>query len=513
MLATHTLVIPTYNRPELLARIVLHYVARGRPMELLVLDSSKPDIAAANAEALKPHAQHLRHLVFPTTMPMALKLSQGLAEVSTPTCSFCADDDLVFLDGLRDALVFLRSNPGHVSAHGLYLNFREQKHVVHLTREYAGESNDAATAGGRIFRLCQNYESLFYGVFRTDDLREIFAGVASLPSLHYQELFQSVAALIKGKVERFPKFFAARRSGPAAEPERDKWQTYYWFAENPSEFMAHYAEYREHLWMFCQASAAETSPDREAFLKIVDLTHAMYFSKGCPPEYLHSILKPSLGNDRFAKNQADLFQTIRRSPGQQKVGAAEALTLRVLRSLRRRRRPPAGGAAEAIAQLDARMRQLGNSPWTCQLPAGLSWLASNQDFQASYLELCLYLDADIATSDEALHQAELVGYWTLQNPDHGDQLAGPQDRISVSAGYEFTRSGGVKVSLRSRDRALATYDETWTGAWRMPHPTRVEASFGTHDEVFEFAPTRLSRTSTTVARRAWEKEFVLLKQQ
>ena len=217
-LAGHTLVIPTYNRPALLCRLVTHYAEHARPLKLLVLDSSKPAIAAENAAALKAHLPYLRHVVYPTTTPMAAKLVLGLRDVATPTVSFCADDDIVFTDGLRQARNFLLDNPDYVCAHGFYLNFREDGFQIHITREYAGESNEANHPGARIFRLCQNYESVFYGVFRTGDLHDILAEAASIPSLHYQELFQSVGALIKGKIKRLQCFYAGRRSGPEAEP-------------------------------------------------------------------------------------------------------------------------------------------------------------------------------------------------------------------------------------------------------------------------------------------------------
>jgi len=394
-LAAHTLVIPTYNRPALLKRLLSYYLDRVRPMQLLVLDSSKPEIAAQNADTLAAHQRHVRHITFPTTVAMASKLCQGLALAETPTVSFCADDDLVFPVGLRQACAFLLEHSDHVSAHGLYLNFGEHGNAVHLMREYAGQSNDAAHAGARIFRLCQNYESLFYGVFRTDDLREIFLGVSSLPTLHYQELFQSVAALIKGKVHRFPKFYAARRSGPAAEPDRTRWQTYYWFAENPAEFLEHYFHYRDGLWDFYTRYGAEPRLDRDAFFKVLDVAHSMYFSNGCPPRYFHSVLQQYWPDDGLVDKHVDLFQMIRHNGSRRKLSSTERLTLKLLRRLRRWQRPSSDSAivAAALSALDREIQSKSRRPWKCELPAGLKWLVTNEDFRASYRELCSYLDA------------------------------------------------------------------------------------------------------------------------
>jgi glycosyltransferase domain-containing protein len=387
----HTVVIPTYNRPELLARLIAYLVGRTGSMSLLILDSSAPDIAAVNSGTLAPQGERVRHMAFPTTMPMAAKLSAGLAHVTTPTASFCADDDIVFPDGLREALSRLRNQPDHVSAHGLYLNFGEHGHDIHLMSEYAGASNDAAHPGARIFKLCQHYESLFYGVFRTDDLKDIFSQVAQIPTLHYQELFQSVAALIKGKVERFPSFFAARRSGPAAEPAREKWQTYYWFAENPAEFLAHYAEYRSRLADFFE-SRSLVQLQREQVLKLLDITHAMYFSRGSPPAYFHSVLEPLWPGDRFVRQNVDLLHAMRPAGRRAAIPAGIRRAFKRLSRLRGGPRPTSGDIAAALAALDRHVATAGSVPWKCRLRPGIEWLVLNEDFCTSYQELCRYLD-------------------------------------------------------------------------------------------------------------------------
>lgn len=385
-LADHTLVIPTYNRPELLERLVTYYGRHTRPLRLLVLDSSKPKIAARNAATLNPHSAYLRHITYPTTTVMAAKLAFGLNEVTTPTVSFCADDDLVFADGLREAREFLLDHPDFVCAHGLYLNFQEDNFEIYITQEYAGESNEAKHAGARIFRLCQNYEFVFYGLFRTRDLQEIFTEAAQIPSLHYQELFQSVGALIKGKIKRLRCFYAGRRSGPEAEPTRDRWQTYYWFADNPTEFLQHYAEYRNRTLAFYAAHGAKPQLAAVDFLRMLDITHAIYFSKGCPPEYFHSRLQPYWPEDAFQKEHADLFRVLRSEllpPGPKRVSFAKKL-LRGMRFFRARVGP--------AAPIDADIRKWSSHPWTCVLPRRLHWLAGDENFRAAYCELCVYLD-------------------------------------------------------------------------------------------------------------------------
>jgi glycosyltransferase domain-containing protein len=382
----HTLVIPTYNRPALLKRLVQYYHKRAWPMKLLVLDSSKAKVTEENAKALSLFGESVRHIVFPGTTPVAAKFSQGLDLVQTPYASFCGDDDLVFQQGLQTAIAFLQDHTDYVCAHGLYLNFRQEGHVVHLMREYAGPGNEATHPGARIFRLLQKYESLFYGVFRTTDLRDIFSAVASVPTLHYQELFQSVAALIKGKVKRFPRLYAARQSCPPAEPKREKWQTYHWFADNPAEVLDEYRAYCGELWKFYEAHGTAPRLDKKAFFKTLDLAHAVYFSAGCPPEYFHSVLQQHWPEDPYHKiANMDLFDQLR-SPVS-RDGPDIVRMLAVMRHVLW-----AIWSAPSLARLNHNVKKTCRTPWKCRLHLPLWWLATVPEFRSSFLELCHYLD-------------------------------------------------------------------------------------------------------------------------
>ncbi len=389
LLASHTLVIPTYNRHELLARLLGYYRQAADPLALLVLDSSRDEVASANAALCAGLGPRVRHLGFPSTLPMAAKIAAGLAEVATPTASFCADDDLVFPDGLDHALAVLRDDPGQVAAHGLYLNFREDGRDVHVMREYAGPGNEAGHPGARLFRLFQRYESLFYAAFRTADLRAVMAAAQHQPTLHFQELFQSSAATLLGKVHRFTGIYAARRSGPAAEPERDKWQTYYWFAEDPAEILRHYLDYRAALLAFYRAHCPAAPLSDPEFVKVLDLAHAVYFGTGCPPAYFHSVLQPLWPDTPFFKpDSVDLFTALR--PMTEKPALSRVVAL--LRRLRRRRAAPAARWRDAATALERDIARQCATPWHCRLAEGLHWLAAAPGFRTAFAELCRYLD-------------------------------------------------------------------------------------------------------------------------
>lgn len=392
----YTLIVPTYNRPALLRQITTYFTGIRKNMNLLVLDSSSPEVIEKNRAMLRALTPSPRHIIYPHNMPPATKLAAGLREVKTSYVSFCGDDDLVLPDGLQEALDFLDSHPDHACAHGLYLNLREDNSNVHITSEYSGGSIEAGHPGARIFQLLEKYEALFYAVFRTEDLAEIFAGVNQIPSLHYQELFLAVATLIKGKAHRFPRFYAIRRSGPPAQPNRDHWESHNWFVENRVEYLQHYLAYRDVLQKFYDSNIKSSSSERDFFSKVLDITHTMYFSTGFT-NYVRFILENTWPSDLMGVYRRDILKTIEPERPEQpspKIGTIKALLQRLCQRLNRI--PAKEGQeqdhAATLAELNKEIQSASKTPWTCHLPSGLLWLAANSDFRATYQELCRYLD-------------------------------------------------------------------------------------------------------------------------
>ena len=386
-----TVVVPTYNRHEHLERLLSYYVSRGTTASFLVLDSSAPETMASNRQLVAACGDRFRHVVFPSSMPVATKLAEGLKLVSTPYCAFCADDDLVFVEGLRAALQYLRAHPDHVCADGIYLNYRMRPgNDVQLQIEYASTGIEAAHPAARVFRLFQRYESLFYGVFRTPDLATIFAGVSRVPSLHYQELFQATAALLLGKSHRLPVFYAARQHGEPADPTRDKWQTYYWYADDRAEFYQHYLAYRDELHRFYLAHTSAPHLPEEAFIKSMDFSHTMFFGLGCPPAYLHAVLKDQWPDDTFQNLQAaqdDIFHAFKQPGRRWWEGRVKALTDFL------HEKTAAFDRATGVKSLNREIHRRARTPWNCWiLLPELQWLANVAEFRGAYTQLCDYLD-------------------------------------------------------------------------------------------------------------------------
>ena len=70
---------------------------------VLVLDSSGPEVLAANRERVAASSLDVEFAEFPDLEPIE-KWRQGIHKVTTPFCALCADDDLVILEGVQRCL-------------------------------------------------------------------------------------------------------------------------------------------------------------------------------------------------------------------------------------------------------------------------------------------------------------------------------------------------------------------------------------------------------------------------
>ena len=384
-----TVTIPTFNRPQHLKRLLTYYKKVDLQTRFLILDSSEAATAAENAALVAFLGPRFRHVVFPSSLPVAAKLFEGLGLVETPYCAFCADDDLIFPTALGHALTFLASNPDYACCDGIYLNFFPSKGEINFQVEYGSRGIEAEHPGARVFRLFQRYESMFYAVFRTPDLRDLFSFVKDIPTLHYQELFQAAGAVLKGKTHRLPEFYAARQHCDAAEPTRDKWQTFYWFADDNLEFIEHYQAYRDDLWRFYEKFSAEPRMERHGFNTAMDMAHVTFFSINCPPAYFHSRLQQHWPTDAFKdmKEQDSVYDDLR--PDRQLTW--ETTLLALLTRLERAVGRGTSSLAQRSLDKEARLLAPDGLGWSCKLNPDLWWMASVPRFREAFLELCRYL--------------------------------------------------------------------------------------------------------------------------
>lgn len=211
---THTLLVPTYNRPRELARL-LRFLAGGPdgaapplPARVLVGDSSRAEHRARNRAAVEAVAGRLeiRWLDFPETMPAFVKYGALAAAAEGDTVSFCADDDLPVPEALQAAAAELAAAPAEciaVQGRSFYLAERGEGLLLEAAA-YWRDDLAAADRWARVEALFAAYEAPFYAVYRRQALQAAFAGMPAAADPLWQELWLALASVAAGQIRRRP---------------------------------------------------------------------------------------------------------------------------------------------------------------------------------------------------------------------------------------------------------------------------------------------------------------------
>ncbi|HEY9081031.1 TIGR00180 family glycosyltransferase [Magnetovibrio sp.] len=297
----YTLLIPTYNRPKNFERLVTYLSRRNVGFQIIVLDSSRDEAALeANAEVLSGTNLNVRYARFDPDMEPFVKFAEGLKLVTTPYCSFCADDDILFTDRIQDCVDFLEENPFYVGAHGYYVNFIEED-VFKLT--YAIQTGSSIAGDNALKRLAQQlryYDVIFYPVYRTEVAQRAQATAAQMGILLFMELVGSSMSLIEGGVARLDSFFLARNTDQSLAT--DGWHPHEMLPKGPERMFREYLTYRKPI---LDALARDThlasTYDEEKRKRIVDLMHLRYLAPMLDQTILDFMIDGSIAHDEPAE--------------------------------------------------------------------------------------------------------------------------------------------------------------------------------------------------------------------
>lgn len=390
VLQKNTLIIPTFNRHEHLTRLIRYYSSKKSTMSFLILDSSQPEIAQLNRQSCLMLGDMAKHVIFDESIHPLQKIVDGLKLVATPFCTFCADDDIIFINALSEALSYLENHDDCACVDGVYLSFRVVKNNVQLRIEYSHGGLDARHPVSRVFRLLQKYESLFYGACRTSQVLSVFTSMNNLSTYCYQEFFQSVATLLLGKKHRLPIFYSGRQACDRADPSSVKWNSHNWLIENPSEIIQEYLPYRCELWKFYEKNTIEPTLSHEQFNRSMDLAHVVLLTTACSSKSFYSSLQHYCPNDNFLEIDPytyDLSQF--KKPYHRKW---DTYTEKALKFMQKHQKKIASlFYRNNLKELNVEIQRITNTKWDCGLRADLKWLSTRREFREAYKELCLYL--------------------------------------------------------------------------------------------------------------------------
>jgi len=211
-----TLIIPTYNRPECLSRVLKYFLLSNSITKIIVADSSFTDVKNKNKEIINTLFDNriiYKDKYNPNINPF-LKFADALSYVHTEYVVFCADDDFISLAGIEKCVAFLNSNSDYVVAQGSTIAFYvDSKSNLKMSKNlFQEESIDSNNPSIRLFNHLSRYKTpTMYAVHKTAILKKSFGYFKDyIDDGRFGELLPSMVTVIHGKFKVFPIVYAFR---------------------------------------------------------------------------------------------------------------------------------------------------------------------------------------------------------------------------------------------------------------------------------------------------------------
>ncbi|MHA2174302.1 MAG: TIGR00180 family glycosyltransferase [Candidatus Hodarchaeales archaeon] len=226
-----SLVIPTYNRPSFLQRLLTYFDKQNVNYEIVIPDSSSDEIKTNNKKIIssfsKLRINHLDH--FSSETNFYHKIAQTVDFLNMKYTVLCADDDYIIPTALDKSVAFLEKNPDFTAVGGYYLAFLKKVNKSNKKKFYWKEylasldqikpysSLTSSDHKSRLINHLTFYLPTLYYVHETNFLRMIQK--EALPYMKeldfassFGELLLDMLTVIYGKIKTLDIFYGARES-------------------------------------------------------------------------------------------------------------------------------------------------------------------------------------------------------------------------------------------------------------------------------------------------------------
>jgi glycosyltransferase domain-containing protein len=215
-----SLVVPTYNRPFFLQRLLRYYADLVFPHPIVVADSSFGPALEQNRKLLESvrNVLSISHQVYLHTINPYDKLAAALGSLESPYAGVCADDDFLVPEGIAKCLDFLKSHPDYVMAHGLSMAFIatgdgvDQLNSIQSAATYPQNTIDSDSAIERLADHLARYTATYYSVHRRPQLQSNLQRSARLTvDYRFGELLASCLSIVQGKARCLNALYMVRQ--------------------------------------------------------------------------------------------------------------------------------------------------------------------------------------------------------------------------------------------------------------------------------------------------------------
>lgn len=217
------LIIPTHNRTEYLKRILDYYQEYGKDFNFIVADSSNPSNKKLNKTLVKTYPQLNILYVdkFSENLSQHLKFAEMVKLAKSKYVCFCADDDFIVPNGIKECVNFLEKNPEYSAAHGTYIGFHTYKNLLKQKEflwmyRYSNPSITSSSPLNRLTSYLKDYTLVLWSVRRTDIVKACYreyvkANIDPYLQIILGELLPDALTVVYGKIKHLNTFYAARQ--------------------------------------------------------------------------------------------------------------------------------------------------------------------------------------------------------------------------------------------------------------------------------------------------------------
>ncbi len=219
-----TIIIPTMNRPEFLARQLNYYAGQRYSGHIVVSDSSN----AESQEQVKAgiNALHgrlsIEYLWTPPTKTHMAVVAACRDYIPTKYSVLVGDDDFLIPRALQPCIDFLEANEDYnfSCAHGRGLAIRLDQPGAYGKVTWADYYDlgrpvvDGGSASRRIKQYLSNFTTTLFYIHRTAQWKQMWEVTALMPDQTFGELLPSCMSAVFGKVKYLDVLYLVRQDHP-----------------------------------------------------------------------------------------------------------------------------------------------------------------------------------------------------------------------------------------------------------------------------------------------------------
>jgi len=275
-----SMIIPTKNRSQFLARQLKYYSEMGFDGPILVGDSSNGNHLKDNKELISTLDSNLSivYLEYPTLVVHRC-VQQLVNLVRTPYIVHICDDDFLVPSGLEKCRLFLDNHRDYVAAHGVAAKIRTKNCNPHgeiiMCKQKMQPVEETESASARYLHFIGHMSDVYFSVHRTEVMVWSCDKLDYFSDGHfYNVLGPNCFSVVRGKIKELDCLSLVRHMQDNPHRTREEIDMLFWITS--PKWLSSYQN-------FCDILAAELatcdSITREEALQVVKQGVLIYLTK------------------------------------------------------------------------------------------------------------------------------------------------------------------------------------------------------------------------------------------